>query len=80
MKKMKKYVSMMLVAVIAVLSFAGNPAKAASKKEPAKYVNIKEGIYEFHSALSTSKVIDVYGGGTKNGTNIALYTSHKGDN
>lgn len=80
MKKMKKFVTMMLVAVFAILSFAGSPTKAASRAEPTSYVNIKEGIYEFHSALNSSMVLDVYGGGTKNGINVALYTSHKGEN
>lgn len=58
------------------------PVKKATSKltEPSKYVTVKPGVYELKSRLNTSKVVDVYGGGTKNGTNIKLYADHSGEN
>ena len=79
-KKTKRYVAMMLVAIFAIISCSGNVANAATQKEPTQYVNIEEGVYEFHSILNTSKVIYVAKGSTKNGTNIILYTSKNGNN
>ena len=44
------------------------------------YQSIKNGNYVMNSAVGSSMVMEVYGSGTANGTNIQLYRYHGGNN